>query len=169
VLPSTLTSAVTAAVHQIDPDEPVVGVQTMDNVVDQSLVQHRLSMILLATFAGLALLLAAVGIYGVQAYAVRQRVQEIGIRVALGAKRGHVFRLVIGQGLRLTIIGICIGVAAALGLTRLMTSLLYGLSATDPLTFASVAILLCGVALAACYIPARRAMRIDPMVALRHE
>jgi predicted permease len=168
-MPTSLTSAVTDAVHNVDPDEPLVGVVTMESVVDQSLGQQRLNVILLATFAGLALLLGAIGIYGVQSYAVRQRVREIGIRIALGAQRSDVLRLVLGQGLKLALIGICIGLAASFELTRFMASQLYGLSATDPLTFAGVAIVLAFVALAACYIPARRATRIDPTTALRHE
>jgi putative ABC transport system permease protein len=167
--PTSLTSAVADAVHTVDPDEPVVGVATLDSIVDQSLGQQRLNVILLATFAGLALLLGAIGIYGVQSYAVRHRVREIGIRIALGAQRSEVFLLVLRQGLKLVLIGICIGLVASFGLTRLMSSQLYGLSATDPLTFAAVAIVLAFVALLACYIPARRATRVDPMVALRHE
>jgi putative ABC transport system permease protein len=168
-VPTSLTSAVTDAVHNVDPDEPLVGVVTMESIVDQSLGQQRLNVVLLAAFAGLALLLGAIGIYGVQSYAVRQRVREIGIRIALGAQRSDVFRLVLGQGLKLALIGICIGLAASFGLTRLMASQLYGLSATDPLTFAGVAIVLAFVALLACYIPARRASSVNPMVALRHE
>jgi putative ABC transport system permease protein len=167
--PTSLISAVTDAVHQVDPDEPLIGVATMDTIVDQSLGQQQLSMVLLAAFAGLALLLASIGIYGLQAYAVRQRIREIGIRMALGAQRRDVFRLIVVQALKLTGLGIGIGLVGALGVTRLMASQLYGLSATDPLTFVSVAFLLALVALAACYIPARRAMSVDPMVALRYE
>jgi ABC-type antimicrobial peptide transport system permease subunit len=126
-------------------------------------------MVLLAAFAGLALLLAAIGIYGLQAYAVRQRIREIGIRMALGAQRRDVFRLVVEQALKLTGFGIGIGLAGAFGVTRLMASQLYGLSATDPLTFIGVAFLLALVALAAGYLPARRAMQVDPIVALRYE
>jgi putative ABC transport system permease protein len=168
-VPTSLTSAVTAAVHNVDPDEPLVGVVTMESIVDQSLGQQRLNVVLLAAFAGLALLLGAIGIYGVQSYAVRRRVREIGIRIALGAQRSDVFRLVLGQGLKLALTGICIGLVASFGLTRLMASQLYGLSATDPLTFAGVAIVLAFVALLACYIPARRGSSVNPMVALRHE
>ena len=167
--PTSLTSAVADAVHNVDPDEPLVGVVTMESIVGQSLGQQRLNVVLLAAFAGLALLLGAIGIYGVQSYAVRQRVREIGIRIALGAQRSDVFRLVLGQGLKLALIGICIGLAASFGLTRLMASQLYGLSATDPLTLGGVAIVLAVVALLACYIPARRASSVNPMVALRHE
>ena len=169
VAPASLISAVTEAIHRIDADEPVVGVETMEAVVDESIAQNRLNMILLSAFAGLALLLASIGIYGVQAYAVRQRTREVGIRVAMGAQPAEVFRLIIGQGLRLATTGIVIGLAASLGLTRLMASQLYGLSATDPWTFIGVPIVLLTVALAACFIPARRATRIDPVVALRYE
>jgi putative ABC transport system permease protein len=167
--PASLISAVTESIHRVDEDEPVVGVQTMEAVVDQSIAQNRLNMILLSAFAGLALLLASIGIYGVQAYAVRQRTREVGIRVAMGAQPAEVFRLIIAQGLRLSATGIVIGLAASFGLTRLMASQLYGLSATDPWTFIGVSIVLLTVALAACFFPARRATRIDPVVALRYE
>lgn len=167
--PAGLISAVTDLVHQVDPEEPVVGIATMDAVLDQSLGQQQLSVTLLGAFAGLALLLAAIGIYGVQAYAVRQREREVGIRIALGAQRRDAFRLVVGQGLKLTLLGITIGLVTALGATRFMASQLYGLSPTDPVTFVGVAILLMLVALVACYVPARRATKVDPMVALRYE
>jgi putative ABC transport system permease protein len=167
--PTTLTSAVVKAVHQVDPDEPVARVQTMDDIIDQSLIERRLSVILLSVFASLALLLAAIGIYGVQSYAVKHRIQEIGVRLALGAQRNDIFRLVVGQGLKLTIIGIGIGLALAFTLTRLMNSLLFGITATDPVTFAVAATLLSAVAVLAAYVPSRRAMRIDPMVVLRYE
>jgi putative ABC transport system permease protein len=168
-VPTSLTSAVSSAIHNVDPEEPVVGVATMESIVDQSLGQQRLNVVLLAAFAGLALLLSSIGIYGVQSYAVRQRVPEIGVRIALGAQRSDVFRLVLGQGLKVALIGICIGLAASLGLTRFMASQLYGLSSTDPLTFAGVAIVLAFAALVASYLPARRAMLVDPMATLRNE
>jgi ABC-type antimicrobial peptide transport system permease subunit len=126
-------------------------------------------MTLFAVFAALALVLASIGIYGVISYIAGQRAHEIGIRLALGAQRSHVLKIVLGQGARLALLGVVIGLAAAAGLTRLMTTILYGVSATDPLTFSAVAIVLTLVALVACYIPARRAMRIDPMVALRYD
>lgn len=167
--PTSLTSALTAAVHQVDPNVPIAGVLTMDDIVNQSLSSQQLNMTLLAVFAGLALALAAIGIYGVQAYAVRHRVREIGIRLALGAQRRDVFRLVIGQSLILTAIGICVGLAIAVGLTRLMASQLYGVSATDPLALAAVVVVLTLVAFLASWLPARRATRVDPIVALRYE
>lgn len=134
-----------------------------------SLAQQRFNMLLLGLFAALALILATVGIYGATAYAVSQRTHEIGTRTALGAQRGDVLRLVLRDGAKIALVGIASGIAGALALTRLMASLLFEVKPTDPATFASVATLLALVALAACYIPARRAMRVDPMVALRYE
>lgn len=157
------------AVEEIDPREVVYNVRTMDEVVSSSFAARRLSMILLSVFAALALVLACVGIYGVISYLVGQRSHEIGVRVALGAQPSDVLRLVIGQGLRMALIGVVTGIGAALGLTRLMANQLFGVSAHDPLTFAGVAVLLILVAVAACFLPARRAMRVDPIVALRCE
>jgi len=167
--PTAVMGSVRRAVEEIDPREVVYNVQTMDEVVSNSFAARRLSMILLGVFAALALVLACVGIYGVISYLVGQRTHEIGVRLALGAQRGDVLRLVIGHGARMALIGVAIGVGAALGLTRLMANQLFGVSAHDPLTFAGVAMLLIIVAVAACYIPARRALRVDPIIALRCE
>lgn len=167
--PNALAAAAIREIHAIDPDQPVSDVQPMEAVVFASVSESRFNVLLLAIFASLALMLAAVGIYGVMAYNVSQRTHEIGIRVALGARTGDVMSLIVGQGLLLTIAGIAIGVAGALGLTRLMASLLFGVTATDPATYAGVSLLLAIVALAATYIPARRAMKVDPIVALRCE
>jgi putative ABC transport system permease protein len=167
--PLSLVPAVRGAVRQIDEDQPIAKVSTMDQLVANSVARSRFMMMLLAMFAAAALGLACIGVYGVMAYAVTQRMHEIGIRIALGAQRRDVMRLVLVQGTRLTLFGVGIGVLAALGLTRLMSGLLYSVSASDPLTFAGVATLLALIVLAACYVPARRAMRVDPMVALRNE
>jgi putative ABC transport system permease protein len=167
--PSSLVSGVTTAVHQVDPDEPVLKVETMEDVVDASLFQQRFSMLLLGAFAGLALLLAAVGIYSVLAFAVGRRVREIGIRMALGAQIGDVLRMVLYDGMRPTLIGVAIGLAGALALGRVVSNLIYGVSATDPATFAAGAGLLAAVALFASVIPAIRATKVEPMKALRDE
>jgi putative ABC transport system permease protein len=158
-----------SVVTSLDKNEALSKVRTMDDVIGASVAQPRFSAMLVGLFAALAVVLAAVGLYGLIAYSVGQRTNEIGIRMALGAQRGDVLRLVLGQGARLAVAGVVIGVVASLGLTRLLASLLFGVSAYDPLTFAAMAVLLCVVALAACYIPARRAMKVDPMVALRYE
>jgi putative ABC transport system permease protein len=138
-------------------------------LVSTSTAQRRFTLLLIAAFAAVALLMAAIGLYGVMAYSVTQRRQEIGIRVALGAQRADVLRLVVGQGLRLVALGLALGLMTALALTRLMKKLLFEISATDPATFAGVALLLALAALLACYIPARRATKVDPMIALRCE
>jgi len=167
--PAALTSAIREAVQSIDKDQPLFAISTMKELVSNSVATRRMTLVLLGLFSGLALVLGGIGIYGVISYSVAQRTHEIGIRMALGAPRRDVFRLVVGQGLKLAGIGIAIGIAGALGLARLMSSLLYGISATDFETFAGVSILLALVALLACFIPAQRAMRVDPTVALRHE
>jgi predicted permease len=167
--PGAIMSLVRRAVAQIDSREVIYGVQTLDEVLAGSFAARRLTMILLGIFAALALVLSCVGIYGVISYVVGQRTREIGVRMALGAQRKDVMRLVLGEGAKMALVGVAAGIAAALGLTRLMANELFGVSAQDPLTFASVAILLTLVALLACYLPARRAVRVDPMVALRHE
>jgi ABC-type antimicrobial peptide transport system permease subunit len=156
-------------VEQIDSREVIYGVQTMDEVIAGSFAARRLSMILLAIFAILALALSCVGIYGVISYVVGQRTREIGIRMALGAQQRDVLRMVLGDGARMALVGVIAGIVAALGLTRLMANQLFGVSAYDPLTFTAVAIVLTLVALLACYLPARRAVRVDPMIALRDE
>jgi predicted permease len=167
--PAGVTESVREAVHAIDPDLPLAKVATLATLVDDSMSQPRFSVLLLGSFGVLALLLAAIGMYGVISYSVLQRTQEIGIRMALGAQRRKVFRMVLGQGARLAALGIAIGLVAALGVTRLMARFLFGVRPTDPLTFAGVSLLLLGIALLACYLPARRAMRVDPMVALKYE
>jgi ABC-type antimicrobial peptide transport system permease subunit len=141
----------------------------MEEVIADSVARQRFSMLLLGIFAGLALVLAAVGIYGVMSYSVAQRTREIGIRMALGAQRSDVLKMTIGAGLRLVLIGAAIGLVAALVLTRVMSSLLFGVSPTDPLTFISISIVLIGVAVLASYVPALRATRVDPIFALRYE
>ncbi|MGC2118231.1 MAG: ABC transporter permease [Candidatus Acidiferrales bacterium] len=167
--PDAFTGSIRDAIHQFNSKAVFFQADTMDHIIAQSLAARRFAMILLGVFAALALLLSSIGIYGVISYIAGQRTHEIGIRIALGAQRADVLKIVLGQGVRLAIIGVAIGLVAAAGLTRLMTSILYGVSATDPLTFLGVAIVLTLVALAACYIPAHRAMKVDPMVALRYE
>jgi ABC-type antimicrobial peptide transport system permease subunit len=160
------------AVYETGRDQTVYHAQTMAEIVSESISPQRLPLILLGSFASLALALASIGIYGVISYSVTQRAHEIGIRMALGAEKRDISRLVVGQGLSLVFAGLIIGIVAALILTRLLSSfsqLLYGVRGSDPLTFAAVSILLTAVAVLACYIPARRAMRVDPMVALRYE
>lgn len=167
--PTAIMGAVRSALKEHDPREVIYNVQTMQNVWSSSLAARTLTMVLLEIFASIALVVASVGIYGVISYLVGQRTQEIGVRMALGAQRGDILRLILGHGTRMAMIGTAIGIAASFALTRLMASQLFGVTAHDPLTFSAVALLLILVALGACYLPARRAMRIDPISALRYE
>jgi predicted permease len=167
--PEELTGAVRREVQAVDPNQPVYEVRTMEEVINRSVVNLRLNMTLLSIFAGLATLLAVVGIYSVMSYLVTQYTREIGIRMALGAQPGNILKLVLGQGLALTLVGVGIGALTAFGLTHLITRFLYEVGGNDPLTYVSVSLLLTVVALVACYIPARRATKVDPLVALRYE
>jgi ABC-type antimicrobial peptide transport system permease subunit len=164
-----IASAIRQTAEKVVSSAVLYDVRPMEEIVARSISTQRLTLFLLSIFSVLALTLSAVGIYGVISYLTGQRTHEIGVRVALGASSRDVLRMVLGQGLRITLIGVTIGLAAAFGFTRLITAMIYGVGTTDPITFASVAILLSGVALFACYIPARRAMRVDPIVALRYE
>jgi putative ABC transport system permease protein len=167
--PMTLVSAVREAIKNVDPDQPVSNIATMEELLTKETGSRRLGMILLSAYAGLALLLASLGIYGVLSYLVVQTTPEIGVRLALGALPRDILGLVMKKGAGLILSGVVIGGIAAFALTRLMASLLFGVSATDPLTYIAVAALLTAVALLACYLPARRATQVDPITALRYE
>jgi len=167
--PMRLVSAVRKQVSDLDKNLPVFGVQTMDDLLSAEVASERFNAGAMAGFAGLAVLLAAVGIYGVMAYAVSQRAHEMGVRIALGAGPGSVLRMILGQGLRLAVTGVGLGLAASFVLSRLMSGLLFGVKPSDPETFVFVTAALLVVALAACWIPARKATRVDPVVALRYE
>jgi putative ABC transport system permease protein len=167
--PASLTASIRDAIREVDKDQPVFRVMTMEQVVSNSMAQKRFTTLLLAIFAGVALLLAAVGIYGVMSYAVTQRTHEIGIRMALGARPSDVLKMVARDGMTITLIGVAIGLVGAFLVTRIMSSLLFDIGAHDPLTFAAIPMILAGVALAACFAPARRATKVDPMIALRYE
>jgi len=167
--PTGLATSIRQAAEKVDSSAVVYDVRPMEEIVARSISTQRLTMLLLSVFSAFALVLSAIGIYGVISYLTGQRTHEIGVRVALGASSKDVLRMVLGQGMGMTLIGVAIGIAAAFGLTRLITKMIYGVGATDPLTFVGVAVLLSAVALCACYIPARRATRVDPIVALRYE
>ena len=167
--PTRLVSAVRSEVHALDPNLPVYNVKTVTQMIDERISPKRLMTYILGVFALVALLLAAVGIYGVMSYAVTQRTQEIGIRIALGAQTLDVLKLVVKNGMVLCLIGVIIGLPAAFALTRLLANFLFRVTPTDAVTFAVVSISLIVVALFACYVPARRATKVDPLVALRHE
>ena len=168
-IPSGTSTPCGQAVRSVDADQPISGINTMDELLEQSVGQRRLSMVLLSLFSGIALLLASVGIYGVMSYSVAQRSREIGVRIALGAERGDVLRMVLRQGMRLALAGVAVGVATALLLTRVIASQLYEVRPDRPVTFLLVASLLTGVALVANLVPALRATRVDPAVVLREE
>jgi putative ABC transport system permease protein len=169
VVPTSLTNSVRAQVQAVDPNLPLFGERSMEELVAASMAQRRFAMQVVGLFAVLAMLLAGVGIYGVMAYLVNQRTREIGIRLALGASRGAILRWVLRQGLGLTVVGAAIGIAASFMATRLLSSLLFGVARTDLITYGVLVMLLAFVALLACYIPARRATKVDPLVALRYE
>lgn len=167
--PAQMIAAARRQVQALDANQPIYNLRTLEQIRADSIAPERLNLMLLGLFAALALILAAVGIYGVVSYAAAERTHEIGIRLALGAPAGDVLKMVVGQGMRLAVIGSAIGVLASLALTRTLKSLLFGVSTTDPLTLAAIVLLLTSVALLACYLPARRATKVDPLVALRHE
>src|SRR5262245_33404667 len=167
--PESLIAAARDAVRAVDLDQPVYNIRTMEQRLARSIAANRFNALLLGLFASVAMMLAVGGVYGVMSYTVTQSSHEIGVRMALGARRGNVLSLVVRRGMRLTLFGASLGVAVALALTRIMKNLLFNVSATDPTTFAFITLLLMGVALLACYIPARRATKVDPMTALRFE
>jgi putative ABC transport system permease protein len=167
--PAALVGQVKNQIWSVDKQIPVTRLRTMTDVMGASLAAQRFNMTLMGIFAAVALLLAAVGIYGVISYSVTQRAHEIGVRMALGAEAGDVLKIILRQGLQLAGMGVAIGLAAAFGLTRVMSTLLFGVSATDPMIFAAISLILTGVALGASFVPARRATKVDPMIALRYE
>jgi putative ABC transport system permease protein len=167
--PSILSRPLAETVRSIDPDLPAYNVKTVEEYLDGTIAIPRFNTLLLGIFAGLALLLTAIGLYGVISYSVAQRTHEIGVRMALGAQPREMMRLVVGQGVRLALLGVGLGLIAAFAFTHFLSSLLFGVTATDPVSFVTVVVILLAVVLLACYVPARRAMRVDPMVALRYE
>jgi putative ABC transport system permease protein len=167
--PTSLTAALRDVIRTADPDQPVSNIITMNTILSAVLVTERFGAVLMGTLAVSGLLLAALGLYGVMAYAVSRRTAEIGLRVALGAQRSHVLRLILTQGAKLTLLGVAVGLIAAWSLTRVLGNLLFEVKATDPATFLSISLLLVSIALLACFFPARRALGVDPMVALRAE
>jgi putative ABC transport system permease protein len=167
--PEQLIASVRRQAQAVDPNQPIDGIRTLEQLRAESIAPERLNLTLLGVFAAIALVLALVGIYGVISWSVTQQTREIGVRMALGAQTGAVMRLVVGRGMKLVGVGVALGLAGALLLTRLMTALLFGVGATDPVTFVFITLLLAGVALLACLVPARRATKVDPMVVLRSE
>jgi putative ABC transport system permease protein len=167
--PADMTKTISAAVHSVDPTIPITEIRTMEQIVDQSLVEDRFTALLCSSFAAVALLLAAVGIYGVIAFTVARRTHEIGLRIALGASREHVLAMILKEGLFLAVLGLSLGMVGAYFVGRVMRGLLYGIGAFDIAAFSAVAVVLFVAALIACYVPAHRAAKVDPMVALRYE
>ena len=167
--PKRLQQAIEGAVHQVNKDQALTNIRTLDQIKTESMATNRLNSLMLGGFAGVALLLSAIGIYGVISYSVVQRTHEIGIRAALGASTGNVLGLILKAGMLMAAAGLVIGFLGALALTRLITTLLFGVSARDPITIAGVGAILATVALFACYVPARRAAKVDPMICLRYE
>jgi putative ABC transport system permease protein len=167
--PEPVIAGVRAQIQSLEPNLAITNVQTIGQIIDQGLWAPEMGAALLTVFGGLAMVLAAVGVYGVLAFSVTQQTREIGIRMAMGAERRDVLGLVVGQGLKLAAAGVALGILVSLGLTRQLSSLLFGVSAYDPLTYGGVTLILVIVALLACYIPARRATRVDPLIALRYE
>ena len=166
---SSVAAGIRQAVHSIDKDLPVTDIESFPDAIGQSVSRERFRTFLLGSFGAIALVLAAIGIFGVISYSASQRTHEIGIRMAMGAQRRDVVLLILGEGAKLALVGVVTGAGFAFLLTRTIASLLYNVSARDPLTFGAVTALLLGVAVTACYVPARRAMRLDPMLALRHQ
>jgi len=167
--PHGIVGAVRDEVRDLDKDLPIYNIRTLDDYLSAAVAQPRLFAVLLAIFAGLALALTTIGLYGVMSYSVAQRTHEIGIRMALGARPANVLRLVVMQGMTVAALGIGFGLVTALLVTRVMAGLLFGIGTRDPVTFAAIALIIAGVALGACFVPARRATKVDPMVALRYE
>ena len=167
--PKEMAATIRNAILEVERDQPLSGIRTMEDILSESVAGRWLNTLLLSVFGGEAIILAVVGLYGVMSYAVAQRTQELGIRMALGATSRDVLKLIVGQGMALTAVGIAVGIGGALGLTRLMKSLLFDVRHTDPTTIAAMALVLGGVALFACLIPARRATKVDPMIALKYE
>ena len=167
--PLTVASGVRQAVEALDAELPVYAVRTMNDYVSDAVAPNRFALVLIGVFAGVALVLASIGLYGVISYLVRQRTREIGIRMAFGAAGQNIVRLIVAQGMTMAIVGVGIGLAAAFVVTRVIDNLLFGVTATDPITFGGIAALLLAVSVLACYLPARRAMKVDPMVALRND
>jgi putative ABC transport system permease protein len=167
--PNQLISSVRNAVKEIDPDQPIYNPRTMNEIRAESVQGERLSLTLLSLFAGIALVLAIVGIYGVMSYSVTQRTHEIGIRMAIGARPRDVFKMILGQGMKLALIGVGIGLVLAYFVTRFMVTMLFGVEPTDAMTFSGITIILVAVALLACYLPGRRATKVEPTISLRYE